>query len=183
MGHSSHAWSCTKLSHVPLSGSFSQEQENCSTLCCSIQHLHRGSTMQCATIYHGVLLVSAFSFPLHGFFESAAISHLPPCNERKDSIQRRTSRCLMVPSIFERYESGEENEEKRASKAWASKYVWRKWHEKTKEGRHWKSREANESTTSRFAIMNDVQEEQEEDETCADTDGGWGMQSSSVVLQ
>jgi hypothetical protein len=52
--------------------------------------------------------------PFSWIFEPAAAkSHLPQCNERKD-IQRRTSRCLVVLSICERYESGEENEEKRA---------------------------------------------------------------------
>jgi hypothetical protein len=39
--NSSHARSCTKLSHVPLSVFFSQDQKTCSTLCCSFQHLHR----------------------------------------------------------------------------------------------------------------------------------------------
>ena len=52
--------------------------------------------------------------PFSWIFEPAAAkSHLPQCNERKD-IQRRTSRCLVVLSICERSESGEENEEKRA---------------------------------------------------------------------
>ena len=46
--------------------------------------------------------------PFSWIFEPAAAkSHLPQCNERKD-IQRRTSRCLVVLSICERYESGEE---------------------------------------------------------------------------
>jgi hypothetical protein len=50
--------------------------------------------------------------PFSWIFEPAAAKpHLPQCNERKI----RTSRCLVVLSIIcERYESGEENEEKRA---------------------------------------------------------------------
>ena len=77
--NSSHARSCTKLSHVPLSGFFSQDQETCSTLCCSFQHLHR--VQQCneaPPIYHGVLLVSAFFFPSLGFLNLLLLNHIYP---------------------------------------------------------------------------------------------------------
>jgi hypothetical protein len=77
--NSSHARSCTKLSHVPLSVFFSQDQKTCSTLCCSFQHLHR--VQQCneaPPIYHGVLLVSAFFFPSLGFLNLLLLNHIYP---------------------------------------------------------------------------------------------------------